>query len=1145
MSAQPPIPRRSAQHLVSRVSWDTMFDVHDEVHAQQDWLSAFSREALPRLFDEVFADTCPADVLWRCDRLVLDLGRIAVSDLADELPRRLRRSLADALHARFDDVTRRRPDVDTIGRHDQADPLQRMPAASDSDPSGSPDRDDVALLVHLLLHGSLPWWRERPLSLAAHWDALCNAEDTAPLVACLWRIGRHQNVRERLVWQLGVPRMPLLLRLLLPVHADALNAWVGEVVGRQVAARLVPDHANDFEGEAWLALLTCLMADRGSVSNTVAFAYRHLECLAARYGIAIDVLLARLQDSSERHVSILPRGFVGLVRAVCAQGRPQKSQSSQSIAPDDWQQWHALLGQDRPAGAVTGAGHRVSSLFQRLARSDHQRLARDLRRRPSTAVIAFTQHLDERALRRLVAVLEPQHAGFLLDHVALMQGLTSRDGLAKSMVWRLVLDALLTVQRSHVDRARLVEQTLRAWCRQHNRALAPSLEAMVSQVRHQAAEPQRYALLRILVELQRASAPQTSATAPPTLLSSRVDPPRYRSRERRGSRESALLPVSVPVSQLWSALRWRLRGERAAPGLPEAVAALSLEQLWQRLPEAEIRRWLLRQPDRDRLLPSLLCVSGARRWLHRMMPRHLRALPAWIEDIRSWWGDAGNKRGHSLEAILWCLALDSRARNVSVVEWLAHGLLRWCRVSGVAAVDAAQRGLRSAQGSEWRQACRRLLDWVEGRPLTLPDAASTSLDVAARHLRPDAWGAWLRRPEAQAWVLRLLCQPGPIAIHRRHGVAGWPDASASFDQTNAEARLAAAVFDLAWQHPHALRRALAAPWRRATLRHRLEHRLRMALPLPHLLDLLRRTLGSSSVIVSLLAAWQQWQRHMPLPNPEARELWLWRVVWQAWLDQDWRRLEASHLIATFCQWFLPLAGGDAVLFARSLRATAVDQPHVLSEALLTTLRDDGTLASEHVSMDAMPAIPLRAEIAPSQRTAERMSPQNERQRLPVPNAGLVLLHTYLPTLFDRFSLLRDRRFVDPAAIHRAVLSLHYLSSGRCHADEPQLALNKVLCGELPSRPTPLSFAPETGDIDTMDGLLRAVCAHWPRGGSTTADALRGNWLLRPGVLSDAEDHWSLVVERKPWDVLLANCPFTRSVIKPPWMTKPLYVTWAH
>jgi len=64
----------------------------------------------------------------------------------------------------------------------------------------------------------------------------------------------------------------------------------------------------------------------------------------------------------------------------------------------------------------------------------------------------------------------------------------------------------------------------------------------------------------------------------------------------------------------------------------------------------------------------------------------------------------------------------------------------------------------------------------------------------------------------------------------------------------------------------------------------------------------------------------------------------------------------------------------------------------------------------------------------------------------IKNAGLVLLSSYLPMLFERTGLTKERQFTDTEAQAKAVHYLHYLATGESRAENTFLTLNKVFCG---------------------------------------------------------------------------------------------------
>jgi len=163
--------------------------------------------------------------------------------------------------------------------------------------------------------------------------------------------------------------------------------------------------------------------------------------------------------------------------------------------------------------------------------------------------------------------------------------------------------------------------------------------------------------------------------------------------------------------------------------------------------------------------------------------------------------------------------------------------------------------------------------------------------------------------------------------------------------------------------------------------------------------------------------------------------------------------------------------------------------------------------------------------------------------IPIKNAGIVLLSTYIPMLFDRLGLTDGASFKSTKHQLDAPHYVQYLASGLNHAAEDLQPLNKVLCG------LPLS-QPLSGDIEIsaenkqlVNSLINAAIGYWPSIGATSIDGFRGNWLVRDGLLKQHPDKWELIVERRAYDILIHKSPFSFSIIKYPWMDKPLHVVW--
>jgi len=160
------------------------------------------------------------------------------------------------------------------------------------------------------------------------------------------------------------------------------------------------------------------------------------------------------------------------------------------------------------------------------------------------------------------------------------------------------------------------------------------------------------------------------------------------------------------------------------------------------------------------------------------------------------------------------------------------------------------------------------------------------------------------------------------------------------------------------------------------------------------------------------------------------------------------------------------------------------------------------------------------------------------------NAGLVLLHPYLNIFFNALGLLEKRAFKSPAAQDKAVQLLGFLASGETDIPEYDLVFPKLLCGLLPEDPVDRFVELTELDKTEANQLLEAVINNWNALGSTSADGLRGNFLMREGKLQWQRDEWRLRVTQASYDLLLNRLPWGISVVRLPWMPWALKTEWA-
>ena len=161
----------------------------------------------------------------------------------------------------------------------------------------------------------------------------------------------------------------------------------------------------------------------------------------------------------------------------------------------------------------------------------------------------------------------------------------------------------------------------------------------------------------------------------------------------------------------------------------------------------------------------------------------------------------------------------------------------------------------------------------------------------------------------------------------------------------------------------------------------------------------------------------------------------------------------------------------------------------------------------------------------------------------VSNAGLILFWPFLTQFFEQLSLLSNGSFIDEESRNEAGFLLQYLAYDSIDFPEDELVMNKVLVGMLPHE-TLLPLPPLSEEAKNMAAsLLNGLISNWEKVKDSSPEAIRETFLQREGLLRYKEDRIVLTVDKKGVDVLLTSIPWNISLIKLPWMEKPLFVEW--
>ncbi len=258
----------------------------------------------------------------------------------------------------------------------------------------------------------------------------------------------------------------------------------------------------------------------------------------------------------------------------------------------------------------------------------------------------------------------------------------------------------------------------------------------------------------------------------------------------------------------------------------------------------------------------------------------------------------------------------------------------------------------------------------------------------------------------------------------------------------------------------------------------------------------------------------------------------------------------GRLRATLLDWLrrTPAGQRSLSLAAQFLLSQGLDLPANRLGDLLSLARQlAGAAGRGPLATCLPPAPPPRPARTPAPR--HPMFQETELECLYVENAGLVLASPFLPQLFSSLGLLRpaddtgQSARIDPDQVSRAVHLLQFLVDGRCDAPEPELVLNKLLCGLTPDTPVAAAVIPTGAETNLCEQLLRAMLANWSVISNTSVEGLQESFLQRSGRLELRPDGPAVTVERKTLDVLVDQVPWGFRMILHPWMVQPVHVIW--
>ena len=988
---------------------------------------------------------------------------------------------------------------------------------------------------------------------------LLTAEDTAQMAALLKKEGQEAKVRQKLISQLSQDELAQVVSLLAPQDHSFILAHAHQ------SRELLTRHKTD-DGLVWEVILAYLLKNSGSYFNRRQFVDTTLQAISRARGIDYLMLLDMLSATS---MSYRRFELLAILSDLKQQNQPRQESP---------QQTDAVYSQ--ALAAYLSTGHMPKVIANSYMPEPGQLFSILLCRRPEqlAAVIAavFKAGPDQgktgsrpSKIQRLLGLIQPvdfplvlrtldaQAARFAvgwieqLSRLQRQQQLPSLNGFDLAyQVYGVVLDVLIGGLSSNFTVTRFLPAffaELSANQGINGQALAAELLLSYSRdtIKNNLSEHDNQALRQWLTN-NEAGLPGISADA-------------------AGAHGHEAF-LSQKTAALWCYLRGDMAGLQGL-GLvyePETLSEL-LAALLPAHADVLLER-LQHQRDRNLLAQALLKqaeLPQLRQWLNTLWPTPDQSaaelLAQWqnaIAESGLWQGSTAVLQ-HKLHDIFWLSIVDralikqGRIDQNSIHALLAEVVRLSCCQLHIELERLTEQTCLT-QAPLWQATVVRL---AESPTEALSDPALSAVIAGkadAEHNRErlaetgialpvqteeqaflqDSQGRYLRHP-----LLPELCRY--VLMHGRAPL--WL-------VTEEPLNLAQLIADLLQSEARLLRRIVQSVRHRPAALFRLHHLIDYR-------DLLAAVVQTEPELKALSAMLEQFyqgllQLRFSVIDRALPASLLWQSTLQAWLSGDWQGLSAQHIAAELSgeliRRYAISAAQVTAEFKRNERhfpaACRLTLPpeYFDSQANGLDRRQNGNLTQSKQSQSNSAVItknkPVMASI-PTKPTTEHSMP------IQINNAGLVLLQGFIGTYFSRLALAKDQAFVSEQARRDAVHHLQYLGTGFTDTEEQHLVLNKLLCGLSPSEPIELGIKLTAEQMQTGDSLIKAVIDHWTAIGSSSINGFRGNWLVRNGLLSQSDERWDLVIEKRPYDLLLQKSPFSYGIVNLPWMAKPLYVTW--
>ncbi|RZJ49756.1 MAG: hypothetical protein EOO19_04730 [Chryseobacterium sp.] len=160
----------------------------------------------------------------------------------------------------------------------------------------------------------------------------------------------------------------------------------------------------------------------------------------------------------------------------------------------------------------------------------------------------------------------------------------------------------------------------------------------------------------------------------------------------------------------------------------------------------------------------------------------------------------------------------------------------------------------------------------------------------------------------------------------------------------------------------------------------------------------------------------------------------------------------------------------------------------------------------------------------------------------VQNAGLILIHPFIKTLFEHCDLinLKTKQLIDPELCAHL---LHYIATGKTNAPEYEMVFEKFLCNIPMNHTINRHIKLSRKHQIQAKNVIESAQQNWNPMKKSSVELLRNEFFQRSGKLVATDHDYTLTVEQKTQDILLEKLAWGLGLVKLPWQEKFIFVNW--